>query len=234
MPSRRWSARSSSPSLRAPQTKSEPTIATGTATRRITSRASATSVIPASVASRTVDDRHWRPPISGTCAMCLLRIRTSHARPARRWVALRRVAWEAAACDVRRTASPCVSLISHASDTGSLEIEPPDALAVPAQASGTLAQATARSQDHDLCRGHRVRVVSRASLTTSPLIQPNLMWVRRSSRVVQRSGAAVQATQMPFSCTTLPSSSMRPPKRRSLTMSQWIAETFEPPISSKP
>lgn len=72
--------------------------------------------------------------------------------------------------------------------------------------------------------------LSRAGLTTSPLIQPNLTWVRRGSRVGQRSGAAVQATQMPFSCMTLPSSSMRPPKRRSLTMSQWIAETFVPPM----
>jgi hypothetical protein len=38
---------------------------------------------------------------------------------------------------------------------------------------------------------------------------------RAGFRVGQRSGVAVQATQMPFSCTTLRSSSMRPPKRRS-------------------
>ena len=76
--------------------------------------------------------------------------------------------------------------------------------------------------------------LSRSSVTTSPLIQPTQRGYGECSRVGQRSGAAVQATQMPFSCTTLPSSSMRPPKRRSLTMSQWIAETFVPPMSSKP
>ena len=96
--------------------------------------------------------------------------------------------------------------------------------------SRTLAQATARSQDRDLCRGHRVRVAFARRPDDESAHQPNLTWVRRGSRVGQRSGAAVQATQMPFSCTTLPSSSMRPPKRRSLTMSQWIAETFVPPM----
>jgi len=46
--------------------------------------------------------------------------------------------------------------------------------------------------------------------------------------------APAHTIQTPFSWTTLPSSSIRPPFRRSLTMSQWTADSFVPPMSANP
>jgi hypothetical protein len=43
-----------------------------------------------------------------------------------------------------------------------------------------------------------------------------------------------QSIQTPSFWTILPSSSMWPPERRSLTMSQWMADVFVPPRYSKP
>jgi hypothetical protein len=46
--------------------------------------------------------------------------------------------------------------------------------------------------------------------------------------------AVAQSVQTPSSWTILPSSSMRPPERRSLRMSQWIADLFVPSRNSNP
>src|SRR6266576_3979480 len=60
MPSRRCTARSASPSFRAPQTKTTKTAATGTAKNRITTMISAASFTPARVVSA-----RYSPPSSG-------------------------------------------------------------------------------------------------------------------------------------------------------------------------
>src|SRR5581483_2547721 len=49
-----------------------------------------------------------------------------------------------------------------------------------------------------------------------------------------RGDARIYTSHLPFSWTTSPSSSIRPPSRSSLTRSQWIALRFWPPTNARP